>query len=243
MAHPITFCWTVPRTVSTSFERMVIERGDHVVFDEPFSRSYYFGPEQRSERYPVRGPEHSVAAVVDEIVAAAGRGPVFAKDMAYQAIDLVDHGVLAGWRHCFLVRHPAATIRSLATAWPDFTDEEAGWAALGRMADLVERAGQPLVVVESERLCADPASVVGAWCGAMGLPHDPDALTWEPGMRPEWELWPEWHASSSTATGFRPLREERELPADAPDRWRAVLAAALPVYHRLTTHTLHPVHP
>ncbi len=51
MSHRITFLWTVPRSVSTSFERMMMERGDHVVFDEPFSRSYYFGPDRRSARY------------------------------------------------------------------------------------------------------------------------------------------------------------------------------------------------
>jgi hypothetical protein len=236
--HEVTFCWTVPRSVSTSFERMVIERGDHVVFDEPYSRSYYFGPEQQSDRYSVRGPEHTAAAVTDELLDAAGRAPVFAKDMAYHALDLVDPAVWSGVRHCFLIRHPAATLRSLASTWPDFTDAEAGWVALGRMADLVESTGRPLVVIESERLCADPTTVVAAWCEAMGLAFVPDALTWAPGMRPEWELWPEWHASSAAATGFRPLRDERELPPGAPSRLHDTLAAALPVYERLRAHSL-----
>ena len=243
MANPITCCWTVPRTVSTSFERMVIERGDHVVFDEPYSRSYYFGPEQRSDRYPVRGEEHSAAAVTEELLGAAEQAPVFVKDMAYQAIDLVDHDLIASWRHCFLIRHPAATIRSLGGVWPDFTDDETGWAALGRMADLVADAGHPLVVVESERLCADPAGVVAAWCAAIGLEFDADALTWEPGMQPQWELWPEWHASSSAATGFRPLSDERTLPADAPPRWHDAFADALGVHTRLAAHTLDPLDP
>jgi hypothetical protein len=239
VGYPITFCWTVPRTVSTSFERMIIERGDHAVFDEPFSRSYYFGPEQRSDRFPVRRDEHSVAAVIAEIAAAAEQRPVFAKDMAYQAIDLVDHEVLAVWQHCFLIRHPAATLRSLAGVWPDFTDDETGWSALDRMADLVEAAGHPLVVVESEQLCADPVAVVTAWCRAMGWVFDRAALTWEPGMQPEWELWPEWHASSSAATGFRPLPDEVELSPDAPARWRDALAEALPVHTRLAAHRVH----
>jgi hypothetical protein len=47
-------------------------------------------------------------------------------------------------------------LRSLAEHWPDFTDEETGWDALGQAADVVEKIGQPLVVVEAAMLCRDP---------------------------------------------------------------------------------------
>ncbi len=43
--------WATPRTVSTAFERMMIERGDHTVVNEPWSRCYYYGPSRRSERF------------------------------------------------------------------------------------------------------------------------------------------------------------------------------------------------
>ncbi|TVR26439.1 MAG: hypothetical protein EA389_05755 [Ilumatobacter sp.] len=238
MSHPITVCWTVPRSVSTSFERMVMERGDHIVFDEPYSRSYYFGPDRRSHRYAERDTEHDASAITAELVQAAERAPVFVKDMAYHAIDLVPHDVLTGFRHCFVIRHPVATLRSLAATWPDFTDEEAGWTSLDRMADLVERSDRPLVVVDSERLCAHPPTVVAAWCDAMDLEFDPTALTWEAGMRPEWELWREWHTSSAAATGFRPLRVERELADHDDGRVIRAVVAALPVYERLAARAL-----
>ena len=51
VTHPITFMWSVPRSVSTSFERMMTARGDHEVFDEPFSLRYYFSQERRSPRF------------------------------------------------------------------------------------------------------------------------------------------------------------------------------------------------
>ena len=70
MSHRVTFLWTVPRSVSTSFERMMIARGDHVVLDEPFSRAYYFGPDRQSPRYTETLPDSSVA----EILAADRRG-------------------------------------------------------------------------------------------------------------------------------------------------------------------------
>lgn len=238
MAHPITFLWTVPRSVSTSFERMMIERGDHIVFHEPYSRSYYLGPEQRSDRYAVAGAHHSVDAVTAELQEAARSAPVFAKDMAYHAIELVDPEVLAGFRHSFLIRHPAATLRSLASRWPDFTDAEAGWAALGRLVDLVQTGAELPVVIEAERVCADPPGVVAAWCDAMGLPFVADALDWEPGMRPEWELWESWHASSAVATGFEPLAEAKPLTAGDAPRVHEAHGSALVVYERLKSHAI-----
>ncbi len=170
MAHPIIMMWTVPRSVSTSFERMVIERGDHAVFDEPFSRRYYYGPDRRSARYTEQLPASSAPELLAELERAARERPVFVKDMAYHARGLLDEELLGRFRNCFLVRDPAASLRSLAGRWPDFTDEEAGWDSLDQAADVVERLGQPLVVVDAADLCRDPQGVVASWCAAMDLP-------------------------------------------------------------------------
>ena len=82
---------------------------------------------------------------------------MFVKDMAYQASVLLEPETIGRFRNSFLVRDPSASMRSLAKNWPDFTDEETGWEALGRAADAVSAAGQPVVVVEANRLCDDPA--------------------------------------------------------------------------------------
>ena len=71
MSHRITFLWTVPRSVSTSFERMMSERGDHTVLDEPFSRSYYFGPDRRSPRFTETLPQSSVKETLQAIETAS----------------------------------------------------------------------------------------------------------------------------------------------------------------------------
>lgn len=89
MSHRITVLWTVPRSVSTSFERMMIERGDHTVFDEPFSRSYYYGPERRSDRFTESLPASSDSELLDMLEKAATERPVFVKDMAYHALGVL----------------------------------------------------------------------------------------------------------------------------------------------------------
>ena len=77
MTYPITFMWTVPRSVSTSFERMMSARGDHEVFDEPFSQHYYYGPDRRSSRYEETLPDSSPEALLAGIDRAAEHRPVF----------------------------------------------------------------------------------------------------------------------------------------------------------------------
>ena len=93
-------------------------------------------------------------------------------------------------------------------------------------------------MLDADLLCRDPAGVVSAWCDRMDLPYVADALTWDGGMRPEWELWGEWHGSTSRATGFAEL--DPPLPPPGPDEPRVHEAyrAALPVYERLAADTI-----
>ena len=35
--------WAVPRSISTAFERVFVERDDFEVLHEPFSAAYYYG--------------------------------------------------------------------------------------------------------------------------------------------------------------------------------------------------------
>jgi hypothetical protein len=234
VSHRIIFLWSVPRSVSTSFERMVSERGDHVVFDEPFSRSYYYGPDRRSPRYTETLPDSSAKEVLESIENAAVERPVFVKDMAYHAAELLGPDLLGRFQNCFLVRDPAATVPSLARRWPDFTDDESGWRHLDEAARITESLGQPSVVLDANLLCNDTARVVEEWCGRMDLPYDADALTWQPGLRPEWDLWSDWHASTARSTGFSELREPPAPPTPDEPRLYQAYREAIPVYRRLS---------
>jgi hypothetical protein len=39
--HPIIALWTHPRSISTAFERVMMERKDFKILHEPFSYLYY----------------------------------------------------------------------------------------------------------------------------------------------------------------------------------------------------------
>ncbi len=195
--------WAAPRTVSTAFERMMIERGDHRVLDEPWSRAYYFGPERRSSRYPLAFPESTYTNVEAGVLATAESGPVFVKDMAYHAAPGITDDALRAMTHTFLIREPSAALRSLLRRWPDFTDDEAGFEAQRALFDRVTSAtGEEPAVIDSHAVRTDPDGVVERWCERIGIEHRPDSLSWEPGMRPEWQLWRDWYANVAASTGF-----------------------------------------
>ena len=48
--------WAVPRSISTAFERVFVERDDFEVLHEPFSASYYRGSDRLSHRYADEAP-------------------------------------------------------------------------------------------------------------------------------------------------------------------------------------------
>jgi hypothetical protein len=247
-AHPIVVLWTTPRSRSTAFERMMIERGAHDVVDEPFSARYYLSTEQRSTRYPRHEPSATATAVAEGLLRRAERGPVFVKEMAYHVLGAPTPLPATDVTHTFLVREPGAALASLARKWPDFTREEAGFDALADLHDRVEAASGPPPVIEADDLLADPPGIVSAWCAAVGIPYLPDALRWEPGMVPQWTRWRDWYGGVAASTGFAappaPTRPSPTPPPPEPGSPAmpprvAELAAELrPIYRRLTRHRL-----
>src|SRR5688500_4703445 len=156
--------WAVPRSASTAFERMMIERGDHHVIDEPFSAHYYFGERKVSPRFSTVEPNSRPEQIVDSLERAAVERPVFVKDMAYHAADFASIELVAKLTNAFLIREPVGALASLAEKWPDFTDEEAGYDALAVVVDLVEAAGQDVVIIDQDDLRRDPAGIVHCYC-------------------------------------------------------------------------------
>jgi len=215
---------------------MVIERGDHTVFDEPFSEHYYFGPGKLSARFAEVRPAAEPSSILERVEAAARHGPVFVKDMAYHVAALASPAFAARFTNTFLIRDPARSLPSLARMWPDFTDEETGYDALAALVGHAEAAGQDPVILDSDDLCRHPEATTAAWCRRVRIPFRPEALTWAPGMQEEWRLWPEWYGATSRSTGFR-------APSGPPpplddDRVAAAYERCRPVYEALRSRRL-----
>lgn len=223
--------WAVPRSISTAFERVFVERGDFRVLHEPFSASYYFSPERRSERFSdgETKEEYRYEEVLSEVL-TPGEKPVFFKDMAYHVAGFVDRDLIGRFRNTFLVRDPRAVISSYAKKWPDFTFEEAGYEELYRLHGYAVEDGQDPVVIDAQDLSENPDPVVAAYCESLGIVHKPQALTWEPREIPEWNMWEGWHDSAQESTGIGKL-ERKEIKL--PDELEEVYLRCLPYYEAL----------
>ena len=223
--------WSPPRALSTAFVRMMIERGDVIVVHEPFSNLEAVGEFAVGER-----TARSYDELVDALFDAAQDRPVFFKDTTeyrYAAL-LDDRRILHDAVNTFLVRDPRRSIPSHYAINPNVTLEEIGFGHLVEIFDAVrETTGRVPLVMDAQDLVARPHELVEAYCGAVGLPFLPDALTWQPGERPEWARTDHWHRDVDASTGFAERPKEYAVNCDNDERLAGYLRHHAPIYERL----------
>lgn len=232
--------WCVPRSISTAFERVFVEREDFEVFHEPFSASYYHSEDRLSDRFaddPPQ-PEHNYDRVVERIFESRDQR-VFLKDMAYQAKPLLDREFASRFVNTFIVRDPKYVLTSLYKMWPDFTFEEAGYEELYKLFRLCEGAGQEPVVVDAMTFSENPVGVLSVYCERVGIPFDEQSLSWQPREVRRWESWEGWHEEAQRSSGIK--RAERRDPV-LPEELEEMYERCLPAYYDLAAHAIPGTH-
>jgi hypothetical protein len=231
--------WSAPRSRSTAFFRMMIERADRTALHEPFSTRAEQGIALVGERRAA-----SELEVIDAIRDLSRQGPIFFKDTTderYPAV-LADRRFLADdVRHTFVVRHPAETIASYYAISPEVRRDQIGFEHLHELFVAVREAtGRTPPVMDADDLVSAPGRTVERYCAALSIPFRPQALSWAAGERAEWRTTGRWHAdvSRSTSLGAHP-RSHQVVLADHP-HLEAYLAHHLPFYERLREHRLAP---
>jgi hypothetical protein len=230
--------WAVPRSLSTAFERVFVERDDLEVLHEPFSASYYYGEDRLSNRYSDVEPkaEHNYENVLAEVLEPREKR-VFLKDMAYQAKGVMEPGFIANFVNTFIVRDPKYVLSSLYKMWPDFTLEETGYEDLYWAFRYATEAGEDPIVVDAMIFSENPRGILATYCEHVGLHFRPEALSWEPGEVEEWKSWEGWHEAAQLSTGIKPA--ERRDPA-LPEALQEAYEHCLPYYYTLAAHTISP---
>ncbi|MFF5173749.1 hypothetical protein ACFY3U_14040 [Micromonospora sp. NPDC000089] len=230
--------WSAPRSRSTAFARMMAERNDHLVVHEPFSQVVDFGEAKVGDRVA-----HSEQDVLAALRAVAAERPVFFKDtmdFRYPAL-LADRAFLKAATHTFIIRHPTEAIASHFALNPNLGRDEIGFAWLCEVFDAVRSAtGTTPTVIDSDDLLDRPEDTVRAYCAAVGIPFVPEALSWRPGMRPEWQATGRWHQSTSQTTGFGRKAGDSAAVVDANPVLRGYRDYHLPYYERLRVAALRP---
>lgn len=228
--------WCVPRSISTAFERVFVERDDFEVLHEPFSASYYYSEDRLSERYADENPkaENNYESVLQDVLRPRQRR-VFLKDMAYHAKPLIGPDFVSRFANTFIVRDPKYVLASMHKMWPDFTFEEAGYEELYRLFRVAEDAGEEPIVVDAMTFSENPVEVLSVYCERLGIPFDEDSLSWQPREVRRWENWEGWHEEAQRSSGIE--RAERRDPV-LPPELEEMYERCLPAYYDLAAHAI-----
>ncbi|HZN16724.1 MAG TPA: hypothetical protein VFB84_00765 [Micromonosporaceae bacterium] len=224
-ASPVITLWAVPRSRSTAFERMMVERKDLEVVHEPFS---YLCASGEFIVDSVRAV--SLTGLLDLLLAKAARRRMFIKettDYSYEPL-LSDPRLYRRMTNTFLIRRPEDVVASYYSLKPEMERDEVGFDRLyGIFRAVMAATGEPPVVVDADDLMRDPQAMVQAYCHRVGLGFMPEPLRWGPSDRPEWRLTQRWHRDVTASTGFVDYRHTYPVRPDN-NTWLAEVAS----YHR-----------
>ena len=112
---------------------------------------------------------------------------------------------------------------------PNLGRDEIGFARLHEIFTAVQAAtGTTPVIIDSDDLLDKPDDTVRAYCAAVNIPYLPDALNWQPGMRPEWQTTSRWQQTTSKTTDFTRKTAEKAETVTTNPVLRAHLDCHLP---------------
>ena len=228
--------WVHPRSLSTAFERMMIERGDFEVLHEPFSLLYYYIEKRAHGTYmhPDPNAPTSWEEMVNYVFSKAEKKPLFFKDMSYHVIHHADSQFLENFTNTFLIRDPRQTLLSHYKMNPDFTYEEAGYEALYKLYKIVgEIQGKPPVIIDAADLENNPEYIVKRYCELIKIPFVLDALHWKPGEVKAWSVWKEWHIDAMKSSGFIKNMETFDFDLDVDPKLEEYYKKVSPFYEEM----------
>ncbi|MFF5228373.1 hypothetical protein [Dactylosporangium sp. NPDC000521] len=230
MSQSLLALWSAPRSRSTVFFRMMLERDDLRAVHEPFCNIANDGRTLVEDR-----PVDSYDELMDALLDLSATSTVFFKDTTdcrYDAL-FAREDFLKGARHAFLLRDPREIIPSYAAIRPEMAPHEVGVEYLHRIHQAVLDAGGEPIVIDSEDLVDRPEATVRAYCAAVGLPFREDVLQWQPGERPEWRQSARWHTDVSESSTVRRTERSYERTTETDPLLRRYYEHHLPFYEQL----------
>jgi Sulfotransferase domain len=229
--------WSGPRNISTAMMRAWENRTDTWVVDEPLYAHYL-------TRVAVNHPG------VDEVIAhhetdwqrvvAALTGPVpqgraiyYQKHMAHHYLPHLRGEWVLALTNCFLIRHPAEMLTSLAAKMGPPTLRDTGLPQQVEIFRLIgDRVGTAPAVLDAEDVLRDPAGMLQRLCGAVGVAFSQRMLSWPPGRRDTDGVWARyWYDAVERSTGFEAWRPR---PRSVTRELEPLLEECLPLYEELS---------
>lgn len=243
--------WSGPRNISTAMMRSWGSREDTAVCDEPFYAHYLAetGRDHPGRDEVIAAHETDWSKVVAFLLGPVpgGKTIFYQKHMTHHLPqDLPsDPGAaddrltfLSSLTNVLLIREPGLMLTSLAKVLESPSTEETGLPQQVWLMEHLAARGLPLIVIDSKDVLIDPAAMLRALCGAIGVSYDAAMLSWEPGIRETDGVWAKhWYDNVAASTGFAAY-EARE--PNVPRHLRGVLDECESLYAELAAHKLSP---
>ncbi|XP_071800714.1 uncharacterized protein [Asterias amurensis] len=192
--------WAPPRSLSTAFERCISALGDDVqIFHEMYTAACHIGPENQIKipmfESVLRDPLYTYARVqkILEAPAPPKKQIFFCKELAYTVDGKFDK-LPAGYRHTFLIRHPARVFISMNKMLKKYfartflnlqlnqvVPEGFVFKEMYRLFEHVTNdLGQEPIIIDADDLMQNPLGVLCAYCNAVDIPFSPSMDKWRP---------------------------------------------------------------
>jgi hypothetical protein len=212
--HMIIALWSAPRSLSTAFLRMMLERGDMIVFSEPFCDIRAKGVYTYTKDGTVC---RSDGDVIEIIFNARRTSNVFFKDTCEYPMTSILHkeAFMRKVTHSFIVRDLTQTINSHYAVETNVCSDEIGYKHLHEIFMCVKEAlGRTPVIVDADQLALNPRDAVRGYCESVNIPYMEQALTWNSGHVEEWRSTEIYHQDVSKTTGFSPTNKRYKVTVD-----------------------------
>lgn len=205
MDNKIIFLIAPPRSLSTAFLRMMEQRHDLQIINEPASCVYYQQYFPNAEATYHKDVLKSYEAVHETIASSAKESSLFIKEMGFAFAELIsakpDLISAPNISHVFLLRNPHHCLISyyrklrpeLVEILLPYLEQLTGFEALYDSFKKVcaQAANKPLII-HAEDLISNSEQTVQALCEHIKLPHLPDSLHWK-SLGDEFTGAQEWH--------------------------------------------------
>lgn len=250
------FLWTMPRSVSTAFERSIRTLSNAKVFHQVYSSVFFYGPQRRMQntRFASTAIDPDLTYDYAKSILCKeydGYELIFSKELTFTVENKFDMFLEEEYRefkHTFLIRDPSEVIPSLyrlyeAKTVPDmmagyYLDrDEIGFRETYRLYNFVIENGldENPVVVDAGDLRKNPDETMKRYCEAVGMPYEPHMTTWQPGRVSDWDkcdkYWPGWHAGVINSSGFH--KKAPSKTNDLPSEILKLIEASRPYYDEL----------
>jgi len=230
--------WSPPRCMSNVFYRSIETLKKTKSFRNLFSGPYYFGPNRQCHIYaPLLDSQLDLEGLSVKDLTYEHMKALLTAD--YTNVDLVflkDHphclpeslyqdlitGTFANFIHTFLIRDPQRALYSNYKAslkqqliGSSLDPPGGGFYEMYKFYNFIkEKQGTIPVMVDVTDLQMHPNETMKGYCKAVGIPFDPNMMSWEPApFHFHYKVWKtDWYQQLTQSTGFIKTKPEEQKP-------------------------------